>query len=479
MEKNKPFGRGDARAATYIIKLIALAMMLPVLTHAQAVPRTHASAVESPGAAPNLDSLLRLTVAVNPTLRAARARARATAARVSPAGVRPDPVVTASLVDQPFGPTAPSAVARGAAATAGPDPMTMYAVGVAQTLPYPGKLGLQTQVANYERDAADAMVDGAVRQIVREVKEAYYDVTFDDRALAILQRNADAINATVGAARARYSVGLGEQQDVLRAQVEATRLADEASAVSEQRRSALARLNALLDRPSNSPVGQTTIPQDVERAATVSAEGAAAFTSIALGARAAGSPIPAVATLQDIAIRTNPDLRAHEAMLAAQAARVELARKTALPDISLSLMYGYRAGGLPGMVSAGVSVPVPVHRRERQDQGVLDAEDELEALHAEHVAKVDAIRADVARLASDLERSRAQLALYTRALIPQARAALTSATASYQTGRVEFVAVIDGQTSMLGIEMEYARALTDFAKSLAALEQITGQEILP
>jgi outer membrane protein TolC len=355
--------------------------------------------------------------------------------------------------------------------------MTMYAVGIEQVIPYAGKLDVQRQIAERERDAAEASVVAAERQLIRDLKDAFYEVTFDDRALAIIRRNADVVGALVGATQERYSVGRAEQQDVLRARVEATRLAETASVLTEQRRGALARLNALLDQPSETPLAAPAIPSSLEREAGAAGT-SATFLSATLGARASGSPIPPVETLQDLAIRANPELRAHEAMIAAQAARVDLARKAALPDFHVSLQYGYRTGGLPGMVSAAVSVPVPVHRRERQGQGVAAADAELEALHAEHVAKVNAIRSEVARLVADLERSRAQLALHARALAPQARATLTASTASYETGRAEFATVVDGQTALFAIEMESARALTDFAKNMAALEQVVGQEML-
>jgi outer membrane protein TolC len=164
-------------------------------------------------------------------------------------------------------------------------------------------------------------------------------------------------------------------------------------------------------------------------------------------------------------------------MIAAQAARLELARKEVLPDFDLSLQYGQRGGGLPDMVTALVSMPIPIFKGRKQDQQVAEAGAQVAALHAEHAERVNRIRVEVARLVSEIERSRAQLALYVKALLPQARASLGSATASYQVGKIEFLAVVEDQATVFDYETDYFRALRDFAKNVAELEQVVGKEL--
>jgi outer membrane protein TolC len=417
----------------------------------------------------SLDSLLHHAAATNPAIRAARARVTAAQARVTPAGLPADPMLMAGVQNVPLGREA---------GMSGPDPMTMRMVGVGQALPYPGKLALRRRVAERELDAARAALDAATRQVVRDVKDAYAELAFLDQALAIVDRNRDVLVAFTRVTDARYGVGVGGQADVLKARVEATRLAETAVTLTEQRRAAAARLNAALDRPTDAPVERPTIPAAVARAAVPASAGEIRFTSAALGARAADSPLPALAELQETAVRESPEIREHEAMIAAEAARLELARKEALPDFDVSLQYGQRGGGRPDMVSATVSVPVPVFKRRKQDQLVAERGAELATLEAEHHVKVNAIRAEVARLVSELERSRAQLALYVKALLPQARASLSSATASYQVSRVEFLTVLDTQATLFTYETEYFRVLSDFARNLAELERVGGKEVV-
>lgn len=466
----------NSTAVRVLILLGALAPMLPLRsTLAQASDWSRARGEDLVRAQPDsgadtLDSLIATALRVSPVVKAAATRVEAAQHRVTPAGTLPDPVLMAGVQNLPLG-TEPG--------MAGPDPMTMRMVGIGQTIPYPGKLSLGRRVAEREVESAQASVDVARRQVARDVKDAYYELAFVDQALAIVDQNRDVLTGLIRVTESRYGVGAAGQQDVLKARVEATRLAETAVTLTEQLRSALARLNALLDQPSETARERAAVPARLVRAAVAPSAGEIRFTSTALGARAADSPLPPLAELQETAIHENPELREHEAMIAAQATRVELARKQGLPDVDLSLQYGQRGGGRPDMVSATVSVPLPIFKGRKQDEIVLESSAQLEALHAEHQASVIALRAEVARLVSEVERSRSQLALYVKALLPQARASLASATASYQAGRVEFLTLLDDQATVFTYETEYYRALSDFAKKVAELERVVGKEILP
>ena len=442
----------DERASRPLVRPSAERPALP------AEPRAHAGAE-------SLEALLARAQSANPSLRAARARVDAARARVTPAGLRADPMLMAGVQNFPV------------SEPGFQDFMTMKMVGVGQTVPYPGKLALRRQAARRDAEATDASLAAVTREVEREVRGAYYELAFLDRAFAIVQRNQRVLGDFVQVAQVRYSVGQAGQQDVLRARVEATRLAEQAVALSEQRRAALARLNAALDRPTDTPVAAPEVPQRIARAAVADSAGRVRFVSAALGARAADSPLPPLAELQDMAVRESPALREQEAMIAAQATRAELARREHLPDLDVSLQYGQRQG-LSDMVTATVSVPLPLQKGRKQDLAAAESRSELAALEAERAAERNALRAEVARLSSELERQRAQLALYVKAVIPQGRASLASATASYQVGRVEFLTVLDNQATLFNYETEYFRTLSDFAATLAELERVVGKEIL-
>ena len=413
-----------------------------------------------------LDSLVAAAVLLSPTVRATDARVDAARARRGPAGARPDPMLMAGVQNVPV--SDPGFA----------DEMSMKMVGIEQTLPYPGKLPLRVSAADAELRAAQAEADAARLAVQRDLREAYYELAYLDRALANAGRSQAVVGSLIPAAEASYGAGSGAQRDVLGARTAAAQIAVEATALAEARRAALARVNAALARPSETPIDAPVIPASLARAAVPDSASRVEFVSTALAARLGDSPLPPLDSLQRLALAHNPMLRAHEARIAAQEAREALARREHRPDVGVSLQYGQRAG-LPDMVTAVVSVPLPVQKGRRQDALAAEAAAEVRALHEEHAAEANRLRAEVARLVSDAERDRAQLALYARAIMPQARAATAAATAQYEAGRGEFGALLESRTALLAFETQHERLLADFAKSVAALTETVGVEVIP
>lgn len=413
-----------------------------------------------------LETFVAHALAAHPSVRAASERVRAARARVVPAGTWPDPMLMAGIQNLPvsdpgFG-----------------DEMTMKMVGVSQTIPYPGRTRLRRDAASSEVAAAEARLRAARLELARRVRDAYYEIAYLDQALEILARNQALLADFIRITESRYGVGTGPQQDVLKAREEAAGLAAEAAALTEQRRAAQARLNETLDRFSESPIPPVRMPGRIASLAAPGSPGSVRFISPALGARAAGSPLPPLLAVEEMAVANSPELADQEAMVQAAALRVELARLEVRPDIDVSLQYGQR-DGMPDMVSASVAVPLPLNRRRRQDLGVTEAQAELAAAEAARHEARNQVRLEVARLYSELERDRTQLALYVGSIIPHARASLESATAGYQVGRVDLLALLDAQATLFNYETEYHRLLSDFAQRLAEMERVVGREVLP
>lgn len=413
-----------------------------------------------------VDSLVVVALAANPTLRAAELRLDAAQARIASAGALPDPIVGAGIMNMPV------------SAPGYDEMMTMNALMVGQRLPFPGKLSRARQSAELEAAAAAARLDALRLDVIADVRTAYFELAFLDRSLEVLGTNRTLLVTLMQVTESRYAVGRGGQQDLLRANVEAARIAEEAVALREARRAALARLNALLDRNGETPVRDPRVPERMARAAVHADASRVRFTSDELGARAAGSPIPPLRTMQETAVRNSPMLRAHDASIAAQAARVDLARRAHLPDFDVSVQYGQRPGHRD-LASIMITVPVPVRRASRQAQQVIEAEAELMALQADRDAAANGLRTDVAQVHAELERTRTQLALFVHSIIPQGRAALESATTAFQVDRADFLTVLDNETTLFNYEIAYHRALSDFAKGVAELERLVGAEVLP
>ncbi len=358
----------------------------------------------------------------------------------------------------------------------GPDPMRMNVIGVGQTVPFPGKLSLARRAARAQLRQAEAEVARVRLDVEAGVRRAYYELAFRDRALEVVARNAEVLSSLIAAGEARYTSAGGTQVEVLNTRLQATRLSEAAAELTESRRAALARLNALIEQPSDTPLDADFPPALIALAAPAASQ-RASFVSTVLGARAAGTPLKAVDELQRLSQSSSPVLLQRRARVEEETARAELAAREYLPDVTASLEYGQRTD-LPDMVSARISLPLPIFKRRKQDALAAAARAEVAAAEAEVAAAEQEIFGRIAELHAGIERQRTLLALYVAALIPQTQATVQASLAGFQAGRTSLFEVLDHQAALFRYETEYFNALANFARDLAELEKTVAAEVL-
>ena len=274
---------------------------VPVIPEA-ATPQilTAAKPATTPGTPSTLVELVGEIDRNNPEIKAARRDIDMWVARIAPAGAPPDPTVSVGymggLLRPPFFPAASA-------------PGSFRQFGFSQEVPFPGKLGLKTRVATTEADAVRWDYETTRRRLVANLKTAYVEYQYLNRSLDILERNKERLSQFRQIAEARFSVGQGAQQDVLKAQVEISLILERQALVEQQRGTLLAQINGLLFRPQDTPLDPTLT-----------------FTVTPLG-----SPVEDLRAL----LRQNyPALKRDERVIARGQQALELARKELLPDFA-------------------------------------------------------------------------------------------------------------------------------------------------
>ena len=441
--------RGGA-ARSRLSRALFLLLMSPLLLTAQSPLSGGVRADDDPA----LVAMLARALLASPRLRATAARTAAARARIGPAGSRPDPMLMAGLQNFPL--LAPGFT----------DGMTMKMLGVSQTMLFPGKQRVRRDVAMREVEAVVAQDRTARAELVAAVKTTWYDLAYLDAALALTQQQRTALDGVAAVALARYDAGAGSQADVLTARIDAAKLRDDENGLRSEREATVAALNALLDRASDAPVDPVTISARLRRAALPDARDTGP------------SPLPALSDLQMRAMQDGPMLIGHQREIDAQNERVSLARVEARPDVDVVLQYGQR-NNLPDMVTLQVAIPLRLQQRTKQGEVIAAARADALASEAEHDAQRNEVHASIARWRATAERARARAALYAASVLPQRRAAVDAALASYRGSSGALTQVLSAEAASLSDSMTLARTLSDFAKSVAALELIVGSEVLP
>jgi len=425
----------------------------------------------TPSDANPLSRLVAEAVERSPRLAAGRAESEAHRARIPQAGAWEDPVLTLGFVNL-----------RTTSFDFSDDFMTMKMVQLGQRIPLPGQIGHRREAAALRAASAEHIVEALHVEVVAEVKEAYAELYYRDRALDIVDRNLRILDGLEDVTRTRYATGVGSQPAVLRAGLEIDGLETQRVQLVASRHAALARLNALRDRPAATPVDETPYPP-VLLAVTGRRGPDLAFVSaldVAGAERALAAPpgIPTLDSLVALAVEGKPELRAHVARIGAQEETVALARALRWPAPQLSVGYGQR-DGFDDMVNASISFRLPVFLGAKQGSAVREETAILARERAMHDRMVAEIERDVTAAYYRVLDGLGQLERYDLGILQRSEATLDATLAAYRSGAEDFLALLDSQTRLYRFQLERHRRLADLLAAWADLERAVGREFEP
>jgi cobalt-zinc-cadmium efflux system outer membrane protein len=404
-----------------------------------------AAADEPPPSSPEaLRSLVSEALVRNPEVLSAKAMSEARRAQVGPAGALPDPMLMFSVSNVPVDTFSFSQ-----------DEMTSKDIGFTQSFPFPGKRSLQEEVARGDAAQAAWQIEATINRIRFQVKSDWYALLRNREVLRLTEASIAALKEMLSVATSRYSVGETPQQDLFKAQTEILRMDRERIELDRERASLLSDLNALRNRPPDTPVD---LPPG--------------------GIAGAGSPLPPEEALLGTAREGSPDLRRSEAAVSGREAALRLARRQILPDFQVGGAYMFRSmPGMPDMVTANVSVSLPLWYARKQGQAASAAARELSSERSGYEGAVNTLRNRIRSLRVEIEALRKTLSLYDTGVLPVARESVRSSLTSYQVGKVDFTSVLSGQIDRFRSEIEREQTAAAFYTKMAELESVLGREL--
>lgn len=380
----------------------------------------------------------------NPRARAARQLARAAEARVPGVTRPPDPELQLGFMNYSLPGLAPDAT------------LGMRQLQLMQMVPLPGKLSAAGDAARARAAAAGARAADVRWEVRAQAAMAFYEGWAAGERIAIARETRRLVEDAATVATAMYRVGEGRQTDVLRARVAIAGMDEEIVRMRVMQEAALARLAAAADAPPASLRGAPVLPRFPDS-------------------------LPSRDSLEALALAGRPMLAAGAAEVRAASADARLARRELWPDVTVGVQYGERSMGEMGtdrMGSLMVGATLPIFARSRQ----LQMRAETAAMRAMAEADLAAMRAETrARLTeahAELASARRLAALYRTTVLPQAEAAAASALASYRTGAVDFMAVLDNRMTVNRYREELVSLRAAEGRAWAELEMLVGRPLL-
>jgi cobalt-zinc-cadmium efflux system outer membrane protein len=389
-----------------------------------------------PVPAPPVEELVAEALARSPALAAVRSRLAGARELERPALALPDPTIEAMVQDAGF-----------PRFTIGEEDMSMAGVEVRQPLPYPGKRRARGEVARAETALRAVEVARMERRIVAEVRTLYARIYAIDSELRALSPARELLDLMTATATSRYAAGEAEQEAVLKAQLQASRLEEMVDDHHGSRVALVAELNRWLDRSSGTPLGEVTALPPVALPAG-SLDEAAAKASADVVAASAGAEV-ASRQLAETRLDLKPDL---------------------VPAAGLATR-----GPLGPVLTLRFGIELPFWKERKQEPRIRAAELALETARQELRDAEAAARAEAARASADWTRAERQILRFREAIVPQTSAVFDAARSSYLAGRGDFSSVVEDFNLWLDARVELARREADRYAAWAEIERLIGE----
>ena len=372
----------------------------------------------------------------NPEIHAALAAVNAAKTRVPQVGALPDPEL---LVGYEYG---------GVGLQPGADDDTGVLLGFSQALPGPGKRGLRSAVAEREAREVEHALHRTRLEVAYRLRRAYADLLLARENLALIEDQRRATSDIEELTRSRYSVGLAQQSDVLRAQAELARLERMRLHEVGQESLAIAEMNRILARPAATPVPGTPLLRELDVAAV---------------------RVPSVEEAIAGLDAASPALLAVHEMVGRAGVSRDLASREGAPDFAARASYLYR-GSLPPMVTADLGIILPLYKGRKQKQALAEAEARLQQSRSSAEAMRLKVRASVEKARADLEAAVGEAESYAAGVLAVDALAVESALASFQAGKSPFVAVLEAHNTLYRDRWEQAELLFHILWHSASLD---------
>jgi outer membrane protein TolC len=455
-QKKGPFSNPRRKSNQVLLVVIAFAILLlsQGSTFAQQPSQltNGSTSVERQNAAPassvevvdrvNLQQLIEQALENNPEIKSMQRRFDMMRARIPQAKALDQPVLSVGYM----GNIAPFYVQRD-------DPSSGRTISITQDLPFPGKRSLRGKVASSDADTEWWAFEQTRRNVVAEVKDAYFDLYYITKALGVVTKTKTLLEQFTKIAEARYTVGRGIQQDVLKAQVEFSKLLEQQTLLEQRKQVTEARLNSLLYRESDSPVGvpEELKPREFEYS---------------------------LAQLNETAVTNYPELKAQRRKLDSAQYSIQLAKKEFYPDFSFGFTYINRPA-MPEMYGLTVGIKLPIYTAQKQRPALTEATASFEAEKRTLENKATVLMFKVRDKYLAQNTAQRLVKLYSSTIVPQSSLSLESAIAGYQVGKVDFLTLLDNLVTLLNYELSYYEQLSNEEKAVAALEPLVGISLRP
>lgn len=319
-------------------------------------------------------------------------------------------------------------------------------IGVDQEIKLWGKYDLERSIAQSDADAAKFQGRATVTDLIAQVVAAHGEYNAAYEAVRISREIKRRFDEILGLLRSRYGATSVDQQDIIKAELESATAEGDVVRREGELKSATARLNSLIGRPSLAPLAAPT--------------GFRVLKAITL------------AQAQTLARSANPMLALAGAQSNSAAQTKSLTDLNYYPDVTLGAKYVQRPGTKDtGEFTLGVKLPLHYEVKDAEQRA---AGAQLSAARARNEALRLRIDGQIADAWFSVDALRKVVQIYASRQLPPARSSVENARNGFQAGSSDIALVFESERRLRAVQLDLLKLRVELQAKYAEMERLAG-----
>ncbi|MBI5215908.1 MAG: TolC family protein [Ignavibacteriae bacterium] len=325
-------------------------------------------------------------------------------------------------------------------------------IKLSQMFDYPTKLSTERTIAEIQAEHSHHGHLEKINSIIANVKSVYFELWYVQQAIFLMNENIRLMNQFLSIAQTKYSVGNATLQEVLKSQVEITKMQNQLIDLRAKELSMKAMLMAFLNRQQEDTLGYAFISEIVAFDTTLD-------------------------SLEQYALSNRPMLIHDSLMISENQKMLKMAKLEYYPDFNVSLekVYSPMTQFDGWSISAGITLPFVPWTITRTDSKIEEANLGIKKAEAGYLSSKNMVISSVRDLYYRISSGRRQINNYATTIIPQAEQSLQASLTSYQSSQTDFLMLIDAFRTLTDLRMEYFMLRMQFEQNVAELERVIGK----
>ena len=350
------------------------------------------------------------------------------------------------------------------------EPMTQIAVGVSQMFPAGDTLDIKRDIQLKQEVLLQQLSGTRVLKITEWVKRDWLEVFYWQQAVKLLNKDKALFQHLSRVTRSMYSVGRKQQHDIIRAELEISKLKERLIMAHRQ----VERNKDLLSRWTGEVALSSIWPDSLNIGAM--SEGS---ISVGLNQKSSQYTNAMVAT----SLQQHPKFLALDSAVKKKQLNVELAEQGFKPSWGIDITYAHRDGehangsSRPDFFSAMLNVKLPLFTKNRQDKAVSASRYELEAQRYEYIEALRAQTANFMVVRNRWLEMKERIALYQQEILKQSTQQAKATLTAYESDTADFSELMRAYLNDQKTQLDYYRLIVNEQQQLAKLNSLIGTSI--